>query len=404
MDSYDFIVIGGGISGLYAMTRIHQKYPHAKLLLLEKNKMGGGRVGTSSFCGTSVNIGAGIGRKSKDVTLQRLLKEYNIRTREYQGSNTYANIPREDVHEIMKTLNSKYNDSNETVKSKTFKQFAQLVLGERVYRNFVISTGFSDFEKADIYETLFFYGMDDNYGNMATYIGIPWTELIHKLYTSIHRLVKINQEVKSITLLHDNGFQICTQNAIYDTKKVVLATTVDTVRKLLPTYSIYHDIQGQPFLRVYGKFALGSRDAMRELCTKTTVVNGPLQMIIPINVADGIYMIAYSDNKSALSLHPHCGNTEKNRHFFATEVQHALGLEEPLKLTQMKSFFWNIGTHYYTPLTGKCSRRQFIYKAQHPTKNLYVVGEMVSRDQGWVEGALKSVDCILPALLESEVH
>ena len=31
-------------------------------------------------------------------------------------------------------------------------------------------------------------------------------------------------------------------------------------------------------------------------------------------------------------------------------------------------------------------------------KNLFVVGEAVSRYQGWVEGALESVEAILPAL------
>ena len=34
-------------------------------------------------------------------------------------------------------------------------------------------------------------------------------------------------------------------------------------------------------------------------------------------------------------------------------------------------------------------------KAQHPMKNMLVVGEMVSNDQGWTEGALDSVKKVI---------
>jgi hypothetical protein len=57
------------------------------------------------------------------------------------------------------------------------------------------------------------------------------------------------------------------------------------------------------------------------------------------------------------------------------------------------SFYWEIGTHYYEPLPEEFEDREdFIKKAQHPLKNVLVVGEMVSLNQGWVEGALESVE------------
>ena len=34
-------------------------------------------------------------------------------------------------------------------------------------------------------------------------------------------------------------------------------------------------------------------------------------------------------------------------------------------------------------------------KIQHPIQNILVVGEAVSRYQGWVEGALESVESVL---------
>ena len=66
--------------------------------------------------------------------------------------------------------------------------------------------------------------------------------------------------------------------------------------------------------------------------------------------------------------------------------------QNTLKLISMIHFFWRIGTHYYDPLSNAyTSRDEFIKDAQNPMKNLYVVGEMISNNQGWTEGALESV-------------
>ena len=59
-------------------------------------------------------------------------------------------------------------------------------------------------------------------------------------------------------------------------------------------------------------------------------------------------------------------------------------------------YYWPIGTHYYEPLKGPFkTRKEFVYSAQHPEKGMLVVGEVVSRDQGWTEGALESVKEVL---------
>jgi hypothetical protein len=91
-------------------------------------------------------------------------------------------------------------------------------------------------------------------------------------------------------------------------------------------------------------------------------------------------------------------NNEKNRQFFERAVEKSLNIKSnSLKIISIKHFYWPIGTHYYEPLdTNKFkSREDFIYQAQHPEKCLLVVGEAVSRRQGWTEGALESVHAVL---------
>jgi hypothetical protein len=79
----------------------------------------------------------------------------------------------------------------------------------------------------------------------------------------------------------------------------------------------------------------------------------------------------------------------------------AFGIESgSLSLLDMKGFFWPIGTHYYSPLNGNNRDRiEFIKMAQRPMDHVFVIGEMVSLNQGWVEGALESVENILPDIL-----
>jgi len=81
--------------------------------------------------------------------------------------------------------------------------------------------------------------------------------------------------------------------------------------------------------------------------------------------------------------------------FFERLLEKATGIPEySLELIAIKSYFWEIGTHYYSPLdrTRFKTRNQFIKEAQNPAENILVVGEMVSRNQGWTEGALESVE------------
>jgi monoamine oxidase len=68
-----------------------------------------------------------------------------------------------------------------------------------------------------------------------------------------------------------------------------------------------------------------------------------------------------------------------------------------LHIIALKSFYWPIGTHYYKPLNLALykDRDEFIDIAQHPEKGILVVGEVVSKNQGWTEGALDSVKEVL---------
>jgi hypothetical protein len=402
MSYYDIIIIGSGISGLFSAYNIKKNSPTTTFLILEKYKKQwiGGRTSNEMFYGTEIVTGAGIGRKAKDKMLFRLIKEFNLDSHEYKINPTYSSLIQPvNINETLEYL------KNEFKKYKgmpiTFKKFAENILGSKKYKDFLITSGYTDYENEGAYETLYNYGMEDNNFSWKAF-NVPWKLLVMKLAHFIGEThFKFSSSVNKINKTQANPckFLIETENGIkYTCNKVIVATTITSIRKIFPNKPIYNDIEGQPFSRIYGKFTKKSIPIMKEYINGITIVPGPLQKIIPINQDKGIYMIAYNDNNNTIALKNHLENTPENRELYCMLLEKSLGIpSDSLQLLAIKDYYWPIGTHYYKPLNTKIyhNRDDFIEKAQHPESGILVVGEVVSHNQGWTEGALDSVKAVL---------
>lgn len=426
MHHYDYIIIGAGISGLYTAYKLLKENPHINLLILEKNskKDIGGRIGNILFEKSYIVKGAGIGREKKDILLKKLLKDLNINYIKFISYHDYSNNIKNKCKVKQTFLKLKYFYKkycktplmfNKFIKNKTFKQFALKILGKNEYNNFIICSGYTDYEKADIKDVLYYYGFDDNYDNFNA-MSIDWNLLIKKLIFKIGHDKIINKcNINKLKLIDNSYYELtCETNKKYFTKNVILATTIESVKKLLPKYKIYNQIKTNNFLRLYAKFSKDSIPIINKYIQHYTIVDNYLQKIIPMNTNKGIYMIAYSDNKNALFLHKYINKilkiknnnidsikTIKNKflnNYFEKLFTKSLSINDDnckIKIINLLEVYWNCGTHYYKPINNKFNNRiDFIKNIQHPAKNLYVVGEMVALDQGWVEGALTSVNNI----------
>lgn len=410
---YDFIIIGSGLAGLYSAYLIKKMDSSKTFLILDKEKKAwiGGRTGDETFFSNEIVTGAGVGRLKKDYLLVKLLKEFKIPVQKCTIKMNYAKtIPYTvNVLKVIEYLKKIYKkDSKEKKKdymNKTFKDFALPILGPENYKMFKICSGYTDYENEDVHEVLFNYGMDDNSPGWTSLI-LSWKLLVQRLIyfigsnnvKSLHKVIKINK-MKDDENNNECLFQtICENKQIFYSNKVIIATTITSLTNLLPQFKIYNQIKGQPFLRVYGKFTVKSGEIMDKYVPYQTLVPGPLHKIIPLK--NNVFMIAYTDNKGALDLKDHIENNKPNRIFFEHLLEQSLGIpNNTLHLIAIKGFYWPIGTHYYTKLSGYKTRNEFIYKAQHPLPGILVVGEMVSLNQGWTEGALESVESVKNDLL-----
>lgn len=431
---YDYIIIGSGIAGLYSAYKLLNKNPKLKILILEKNskKNIGGRIGNILFNDSYVVSGAGIGRENKDTLLKKLLNNLDIKYNTFLSTRHYSNniidkCNTKNTFIKLKNIFDKYIKNkklfNKYIKNKTFKYFGTKILGKKEYNNFITCSGYTDYENADIKDTLYHYNFDDNYSDF-TGMAINWNLVKDKLVQFIgskNIITNCNVEkIKNIKNKNNNYYKIlCNENnknKLFYTNKIIIATTVETVKKLLPKYKIYNNIKPNNFLRLYAKFSNNSINILKKYISGYTIVNTPLQKILPINSDKGIYMISYSDNNKAKYLHKiifdklnknkkyinsDTINIIKNKflnNYFEKLLKKSLNIDknENIKINKLMEIYWNIGTHYYSPIDHNKykNRKQFIKKIQYPEKNIYVVGEMVALDQGWVEGTLSSVELL----------
>jgi hypothetical protein len=401
MKYVDIIIIGSGMSGLYSALQIKHFSPDTTFLILEKYKKTwiGGRTSNEMFYGTEIVTGAGIGRKDTNPLLIQLMKELNVHYSEFHSVMNYSpTIKPVDIVKIMDTLKIEYK-KHPQLHNKTFQEFFIETLGIDLYKKFLITAGYTDYKNADIYETLYNYGMDDNKGGW-TGLHVPWKKIVDKLYSKIGKNhFHFSSDVIHIEKIQEYPcvFKIKTKdNKLYYSNKVIVATNITGIKNLVPNASdknsLYQQIHGQTFLRLYAKLDHKSAEIMKKIVPNYTIVPGPLQKIIPMNSDKGVYMIAYSDNDNAIALKNKLENTPENRIFYSKLIEKSLGIQEgSIKIIAIKDFYWPIGTHYYEPLKHFTSRNHFVYSTQHPEKGMLVVGEAVSRYQGWVEGALESV-------------
>jgi monoamine oxidase len=148
MEHYDIIIIGAGLSGLYSAYNIKKMSPNSTFLILESNKKQyiGGRIGNEIFYNTRIVVGAGVGRKKKDHALLNLLSELHVPFKEYVSNMNYSPLLYNkvvNINNIILQLRQIYN-KYKNKPNVTFKQFASQHLGEKLYKDFVISAGFSD--------------------------------------------------------------------------------------------------------------------------------------------------------------------------------------------------------------------------------------------------------------------
>jgi cytochrome b involved in lipid metabolism len=145
-----------------------------------------------------------------------------------------------------------------------------------------------------------------------------------------------------------------------------------------PFYPLTYSIKSQALNRVYAKFHVFNPDYHY-------LTSQPIRQLVP--VANNISMIAYAtDNNASEFL--------RIKNFWSwvkPQIKSLIGFE-PKKPEWIKQNYWSPGTHLWSPnfISKKISNQML--SLPFFKNSLKIIGEAFSLNQGWMEGALQTVE------------
>ena len=411
-DLYDYIIIGGGIAGLYALQELHNKNKKYTILLCDERNYFGGRLFTHKKPHYEVG-GARFHDKhklllslmhkyschkiplSKDVLFLEQTKENNI-------------IPYHNVDETLTSIMTKIL-KNSQKRSNTFLQ--KYTLAE--YINFE----YKDTEFTNKIKDIFGYDSEINAMNAYDALRSFQEDFLSKQYyilqegfsTLCECIYESHKDKEGITFLSKtfvsnikkerDTYMIKAKSRVFHGKKVIFAIKAPQLRQfsiLRPIYPYLSCIYGAPLLRIYAKYPLQNGKVWFHSFPKI-ITNNTLRQIIPIDSSTGLIMISYTDgndiapffkNKRQKELR----DNEEIKAIIAKELKILFPSYTIPRPVYFKTHLWTIGCHHWK---AKCDSDKIIPKISYPLPNMYIVGEAFSQKQAWMEGALESVNKIL---------
>lgn len=375
-------IVGAGPCGLYLAISILQRTRACRVHLFEASKHIGGRTRMSTYKGVRVVAGAGIVRE-RDSLLRRLARHYHVKLSPFKTAIQYADPSGEKITDTLLRLHP-------IDRRLTFSQNFRRILGDDAYDTFRQMTGATDYENADVCDTILDFGFEDNTPDQTMY-GIDWDRLMDALLRACQRFsnfhLHLATSITSVRRLDDDQFSLNHGKWIVDT---LFWTAPRPSWSVLPVpmsarwKSVLNGIACQSFLRGYATPKKKDLARAREMYPHTTYMEytNPVQKLIPYK--QDVYMVAYCDNEAADVVH-RIGDADHLHEWTGIHWQ------KPVY------FYHRCGTHYFRPLNTRLwkDRDAFLRYARHPAPGLFICGEGVSRNQGWTEGALESADAVL---------
>ena len=451
---YDFIIVGGGLSGLYLAYKIHLLYPYKKIVLIEKERTLGGRVYT--YYDSKMTVEMGAGRFSlHHIHLISLIMELGLYGKLVKnGSNmgAYVEANGSGIMEnsglyvkgsgiVQRVIDVGKKVKKEVLIKQSFVQFASSILNKAevqyikdtfgYYSELVIMNAFDAIHLLDeFHPSNEFYslrgGLSQIIKEMEKRIGMGHgrghgrghgtrKKTNSKANVCIMRHTKVIDIIPLFGEMGGSGFEVVLQGkmagggADANAHANIIGKTCICA---LPKQAIAHmgifantktnvprlvkGIECGSLCRIYSIFDKGDNGKVWFHDYTKFTTNNELRMVIPIDVNAGILMTSYSDNKYAdywNTLYKESGVRAVNKRLQEL-MKNSLGIDIPLP-KHTRVFYWKCGVGYW----GIGANSEMISKQiQKPfdSMNLFICGEHYSSThQQWMEGALETAHQVL---------
>lgn len=416
---YDYIIIGGGISGLYCVDLLIDKYnvnPH-NISIIEKNDRWGGRIYTKYNSNYNISYEAGATRFPDNHYLTiNLIKKYNLSSKIYKINNIndlrfeidkkIYEIDYQQIEELMDylgVLSENIEEHKSELMTKTLSQYCNEIFGKEETEFLINSFSYSD----DFYVQNAFDGLksiNQDFNNKSEYSIIKggFSQLINNMIDRFKLLgVNLRLGQKCIDWKDDVNFNVVISdlNNTYETiysEKLILALDQWSLLQLPQLNNIHYllnSVRSTSLTKIYALFENYPVSWFEGL--NKTSTNLPIRMFVPVSYSKGLCILSYndgyfSDQWQKLSLN---GDFKEKLMNNIKKLFYEKEIPEPLFIDIIH---WSNGAHLW-PINVDSS--SILSKIVRPylDKHLYICGEAFSNHHGWIQGALEMAErvCIL---------
>lgn len=385
--SYDYIVVGGGISGVFLTYKLQET--GRSILLIESGNRLGGKLLLNREKGFNVELG-GARFSSTHEKVLTLVNELEL-------TKDMIELPSDDdiVYKMkdkvnMESLHKKILTGSKDFSKKylqgiTYRQLCYDILGQDITEIYQNMFGYdSEFLHLNAHAMLKMYGKDLLKKSTYYILKNGYESLIEKMKDSF----KDNVEIKMDTEVNDigNNYVLCKKTKYYY-KKLSLCIP----QKSLQRMNYFRDnlslnsVTPIPLLRIYMKYPLDNNNKPWFKNIKRTITDKYIRHIIPINYDEGTIMISYTDGDLARMWNDlvKLGNNilVKKVH---EEIKRLFKIEPPKPL-KIKCAYWNEGVHMWK--AGVNIKEEY-EKIIEISPKIFIATESYSMHQCWVEGCL----------------
>lgn len=374
---YKNIIVGGGIAGLtlaYYFEKLGENY-----ILFEKADHFGGRAINIDFHGANIPLGAGVIRKD-DKCVRNLCKELGLELNTWESTMMLHPTIHVSLHEqkwMIRKIKSVYTKNAEKI-TGNFREFINTWFPAEFVMKFEQIVGHNDFWEADVKDVMIHYPLNELLVFPAEISAIQggWNVLVDKLVDVTRTNLRAETGVVSIdwdskTIETDDGKK-------YTCKRLFLCGDISlkNISLNLPKgiMNTLDHIQGVNFLRMYTYHP-------QKFDVPFLKVPTILQKLIPIS--DTVLMSAYTEDYQSNAL-KNILERKAPLYYVNKLIKNSIA-DTGFTVTPAIDVawkWWEAGIHYYTP-----HKNPLVKSAA----GVYLLGEMASDNQGWVEGAVESV-------------
>jgi monoamine oxidase len=395
--SYDIIIVGAGVSGLYLGIELKKRYPQKSCCILEKYSETGGRINT--FHTNVHSIGpvqweSGAGRiATTHRMILSLIKRYRLHTFPMTSAESSFELLKQIYLEPLKNL------PIAVLQCHTLFELLCKIYGEKEACDFAVKFPYTS-EISVLRADRAFISFDNEMKSTQHFLGCKegiaaitnkMAEEFIQLGGSIQYNTAINEVYSKNATTH-----LLTKNTTFTAKdKCILAVTSTALKGItgLSNLPVLNKLCMQPLLRIYAVFPVNGKKISWFSGMSRVVTASPIRYFIPINSEKGIAMISYTDGADTKNWMDIPANLRLNAVMTALRALFpGIMIPDPL---YSKEHYWGNGCTYWKPGKYDVAKESDASVKPFKNRNIYLCGESFAENQCWIESALEQAVKVL---------